>query len=773
MTQRYGNPRAVLLDAIRRAQATVVPTAVLYLIISLYEIASGERAGAVWIVLVGAAVVAVHLCGPLPAPSRIPFRAGAVSAVVVTMALVAGDVVPEGVQATVSSLAVCILFLLIFSSMVSVSVRLDLVWSTARWQSSRWSVLLLLLAAVTGAEPRVLRVIATAVTLDYPSAAPVQEIITLLAFGLVLVLVYFCLTATSNEITPNDRDGRSTHRSRAFSQIRLDASDEAVVLVTLGNSGWAIGALLGSVPLFNLGGALVVAGFGLNADLQRDAPSPLVRWARWMRAANRQLLILAGIFLAWLLATRQAPPGLPHVVALVVIATVAASLVLSPEELTRRTSRHSVDRTQRSAGQRASPRWGITLGIAGWALLGIGVGVFADAMFDSIKSVPPGTTLDRLGTGVAVVDWSEAARRQVQILAGIMLAVSGTHCRMLSRRLLAPIVAVGDREPGSFVLYLRPFDDDARLAGLESWPRSRAAALPQLWFHELVLCGRSEEEHLVDILKSSGTRTVLAVGAPGDWRPPGGATRVYLDDRDWKSGVLDLLPRARLVVMVLGHGEGTRWELIQAMRILPPERLLLIVAMPQEEYEPLRHSINADLRSAAEEQLRRSGEVWMPPELPEFPRYRVPMRTHLQAIVVFDDSWTPIAHPLGRDRYPTFFDTLRLPLKAVLYPFFGNLRAFEGAGFADHLRRAKALAIAGGGLAAVALTVQLAALAQFAAGALRGDVTAWSSVPWLPWWLHLAAVAYSPWLTYCGRTLRCWAYYFAAADPATSTDSEV
>ena len=114
---------------------------------------------------------------------------------------------------------------------------------------------------------------------------------------------------------------------------------------------------------------------------------------------------------------------------------------------------------------------------------------------------------------------------------------------------------------------------------------------------------RPEELPLVDALTTNDV-PMVTVGRPDEASPAVGAVRMYLPRDDWQAPVRELMRRARPVVVVLGDGPGVLWELNEAMRILPPERLVLVVPMDDEEYEQFRET-TATLRDG--EQACRPG----------------------------------------------------------------------------------------------------------------------------------------------------------------------
>ncbi|NKE58162.1 hypothetical protein FXN61_15575 [Lentzea sp. PSKA42] len=195
---------------------------------------------------------------------------------------------------------------------------------------------------------------------------------------------------------------------------------------------------------------------------------------------------------------------------------------------------------------------------------------------------------------------------------------------------------------GSYVLFLRNFSDDPRLAKPHRTPG--LGALVRAWF----LLGRSEEERIAAALGWAGP--VVAVGMPGELAPNIGILRMYLP-HDWQEPVRTLVRDARLVVLVLGRGPGTLWELGESMRVLPPERLVLVNPMKRAEYGKFRETARRELHAQADELWRTTGHRWTPPELPDPPADRQ-MPSLVRGIIHFTKDWEPTYFALPRVPLP-------------------------------------------------------------------------------------------------------------------------
>lgn len=112
------------------------------------------------------------------------------------------------------------------------------------------------------------------------------------------------------------------------------------------------------------------------------------------------------------------------------------------------------------------------------------------------------------------------------------------------------------KEP--FVLYLRSFNEDK-------------TTRKQVSFNDL----RSEEEILVEVL--SDIAPVYAIGDPKDKGMPIGASRIYVDDENWKATVADMADKSVAVALRLGKTDSFWWEVEMVLQNIPIEKLLFII----------------------------------------------------------------------------------------------------------------------------------------------------------------------------------------------------
>ncbi len=142
---------------------------------------------------------------------------------------------------------------------------------------------------------------------------------------------------------------------------------------------------------------------------------------------------------------------------------------------------------------------------------------------------------------------------------------------------------ISDSKP--HLLYLRAFRSD---------PSTAKQVFYAFDTVNLLLGLQSEEEQLAEVLQPFGG--LIAIGRPGESLPTPGAARIYTSDEEWKDIVKRQIQAAQLVVIRAAAGENVLWELTQALKILNPQKLLiLLLNMKVRDYESFRTRANSIL----------------------------------------------------------------------------------------------------------------------------------------------------------------------------------
>lgn len=222
----------------------------------------------------------------------------------------------------------------------------------------------------------------------------------------------------------------------------------------------------------------------------------------------------------------------------------------------------------------------------------------------------------------------------------------------------------GDRD---YVLYLRSFAvDDTLFQTDKVGGANLVTSLASHFGHRTPAeLDGTWGDRLASVFRPFGP--VVSAGRPGEPLPLPGPRSFYLPPAgdEWRQHVSDAIRRARLVVVVAavgsnsGRGEGTLWEYTEALRLLPPSRIVLALCGRRDDYE----RFNAAARSYAGEraaELRRSGETLpAPPVLPDWPEPHRPAKQRsgfpLRGVIRFAADWTAETVPFDTtaERGPT------------------------------------------------------------------------------------------------------------------------
>ncbi|MFJ3923938.1 hypothetical protein [Streptomyces sp. NPDC090022] len=256
------------------------------------------------------------------------------------------------------------------------------------------------------------------------------------------------------------------------------------------------------------------------------------------------------------------------------------------------------------------------------------------------------------------------------VLAGALALVGGFSALVHGKRLRAPVItSFGGLRGTSYVLYLRPFALDRPLAAAPGGAPRGSFRSP------FELPGLTQEEFLVRQFDRLGP--VVAVGQPGERLPLLGARRGYLPLDDWQAAVSELISGAHVVMLSAAPGPGTVWEFTEAVRLTPPDRLLLLITSGPVVYDLFR---DAAARAYAD---RRAADWPPPPRLPDWPAADALALPRdggwtypLEGVVTFDRTWratfTPFRPAAPRVRW---IWSVRRLVRAELEPVIGPLAA--------------------------------------------------------------------------------------------------
>lgn len=276
---------------------------------------------------------------------------------------------------------------------------------------------------------------------------------------------------------------------------------------------------------------------------------------------------------------------------------------------------------RRVAGRRR-PLLGAVLRISAWLAMLAAV-VLLLYLLDLV--LPP---LDR---GV----WRAGLRAGIGAgLAGALYQVSRAVSTRGRQLRASTATAVMTRDPRPPILYFRPFGDD------------------KFSYFSLNF---TFEEILATVFHDAGP--VVAIGRPDESLPPMGAARMWVGNEHWQTAVTSLLERAGVVIIRPGVTPGVLWEVREAIRLVPPERLVIALPTPgrAKNGDPQRQETYARFREVA-------GGVF-PVPLPE--------SIEKAAFLTFRADWTPELSAAVDPQSQMFMPMAQV--RTALKPFFARL----------------------------------------------------------------------------------------------------
>jgi hypothetical protein len=193
--------------------------------------------------------------------------------------------------------------------------------------------------------------------------------------------------------------------------------------------------------------------------------------------------------------------------------------------------------------------------------------------------------------------------------------------RRRARLHTGPVVKSPGHEP--YVLFVRPIPGEPQL----SFGQPVLPAVARYGF--MSWAEFSVEEELQKIFKPYGT--LMCVGEPGNGLGLPGGTRLYVPPDNWRPIVSKAMEHARLVILTTEATEEILWALTEAVRLLPPSRLLLFAPRDRDTYERFRQ--------CAAERLHPARRL----SFPKYP-YKDDDRDDgvaLPDVIHFDADWRP------------------------------------------------------------------------------------------------------------------------------------
>ncbi|MEE4595872.1 hypothetical protein V2J94_28940 [Streptomyces sp. DSM 41524] len=291
----------------------------------------------------------------------------------------------------------------------------------------------------------------------------------------------------------------------------------------------------------------------------------------------------------------------------------------------------------------------VVLMTVGLAALGIAIAVGVEIRTEL-------STMGRIG--MALCSWWAA------LLGGALWRPLRRWAREHTTALLRSPAEIG---PAPYVLFPRPRPEEPALY-LHSPVRQGVNDFISPWLEFTV------EEELAKTFAPLGR--LIATGEPGEQGGLPGAVRLYLPPEGWRRALSEAISRAHLVVLVAGTGAEALWALTEALRVLPPARLLVLVRADPESYEAFRRAASEAFAERADDMKRSHGAAYQPPRFPRYPsgergaawRRGAPVR----GVMRFTDDGNPVFLPFTPS--PASNDSPRLELRQWIQSQLGPVR---------------------------------------------------------------------------------------------------
>ncbi len=284
-------------------------------------------------------------------------------------------------------------------------------------------------------------------------------------------------------------------------------------------------------------------------------------------------------------------------------------------------------KTQTPLSKRSKPKslglkaTGGLLLFVGTVLALFGVAIVRSTLFDVFEK-PETLSFDR---------WVLAALCLVVAVAGIILGELGWKTYRRGKKFVTESAEEAlAKDPRKPVVYIRSFRDDTKLLT----PHQKT----DLWVSRLfmpVFGVKSREETLADCLSEIGP--VVAIGNPREELPELGAARMYFRDDEWQQQILAFMQRSSLVVLLGGPTKNLWWEIEQALKVLPPEKLICVVPSAK----------HGDGKEFLKDFAARTGHIGTPAFAEALPRKGSEKLLHEYGrIIYFDNNWLPLSSPI-------------------------------------------------------------------------------------------------------------------------------
>ncbi|AXG72381.1 hypothetical protein KORDIASMS9_04653 [Kordia sp. SMS9] len=216
---------------------------------------------------------------------------------------------------------------------------------------------------------------------------------------------------------------------------------------------------------------------------------------------------------------------------------------------------------------------GIFFKITGYILYGIG----------AIGIVSAGYKVTRVGFSLELLFW--AVSLLLVFIFCLAIIKIGHYLILREKKITVKYKATifSESEADNTVLYLRSFTDDFITSKTQPAYQIRGVDLPQLTTEEEILA--SEFNRFGKFISAANPQTEL---------PNAGAIQINFESREWRERIKYLMKTSAFVLVRIGEGEHLKWEIDQAMELVPPKKLLFLIPFNKDIYVNFKQRLKLD-----------------------------------------------------------------------------------------------------------------------------------------------------------------------------------
>jgi len=220
--------------------------------------------------------------------------------------------------------------------------------------------------------------------------------------------------------------------------------------------------------------------------------------------------------------------------------------------------------------------YGISLKIVGYIFYGIG-GIGA------IGIISAGHKVVRVGFSIELLYWCIALLLSILICTGLIQL--GQYLHLKGKKLIIKHKAniFSNVNSNEIVLYLRSFSDDLVTSKTQTAYQVRGIDLPQM---------TTEEEILAEEFNRFGK--FISAANPNTNIPNPGAIQISFEEKEWRDRIKGLMKTSNFVILRIGEGEHLKWEIDQAITLVEPKKLLMLIPMNEDAFHEFRERLKLD-----------------------------------------------------------------------------------------------------------------------------------------------------------------------------------